>query len=121
MKSKITIQHLDQTHLNLLKAFSEPRTYNTAQELIYEGQVPHAGYVLLEGEIHIIKRKKVIQKLTPNTLFGVNELMNKLPFKFTIKITPKSKVFILDRSTVIEITKDLGNNQLPEVFKEVSA
>lgn len=121
MSKNLVIEHIDPFNLQLLQKFSDPCLYQSETELIYEGQIPFAGYLLLEGEIQFIKRKTIFQKILPGTLFGVSELMENRPLKFTVKILPGSKVCILDRSTVKEILKTIQSENLPNVFKEISA
>ncbi len=121
MRKNLIIDQLDEYHVNLFKNMSAPRLYQTKTELIYENQIPHAGYLLVEGEIHFIKRKTIFQKIRPGTLFGVCELMHNLPLKFTVKIMPNSKVCILDKSTVKEILTELEKEKLPLTFKQISA
>lgn len=121
MRKNLIIDQLDEHHIELLKNMSAPQLYQTETELIYENQIPHAGYLLVEGEIHFIKRKTIFQKIKPGTLFGVCELMHNSPLKFTVKIMPNSKVCILDKSTVKEILSDLEKESLPHTFKAISA
>ena len=121
MKKNLIIDQVTSYHIETLQNFTEPRLYNTATELIYEGQTPHAGYLLVEGEIHFVKRKNVFQKILPGTLFGVTELMNHTPLKFTVKILPGSKVCILDKSTVKEILQEFEQENLPGALRLLSA
>jgi CRP-like cAMP-binding protein len=121
MKKNLIIDKVTSYHIDTLQSFTEPRLYNTTEELIYEGQTPHAGYLLVEGEIHFIKRKSVFQKILPGTLFGVTELMNHTPIKFTVRILPGSKVCILDKSTVKEILESFEQENLPGALRLLSA
>ncbi len=56
MKTRLNIDEITSFHIDTLQGFNEPRIYNTATEIFYEGQIPHAGYLLIEGEIHFIKK-----------------------------------------------------------------
>lgn len=120
MRKKLIIDEVTNYHLEKFSHFTEPRLYQSETEIIYEGQIPHAGYLLVEGEIHFIKRKNVFQKILPGTLFGVTELMNNNPIRFTVKILPGSKVCILDRSTVKEILNQLAPHELPETLQALA-
>jgi CRP-like cAMP-binding protein len=120
MKKKLKIDKVTNYHLEAFQNFTQPCVYNTETELIYEGQTPHAGYLLLEGEILFIKRRITIQNILPGTLFGVTELMNKTPLQFTVKIMPNSKVCILDRSTVQELLKEIESTDLPDTLQELA-
>lgn len=121
MKKNLIIDEVTNYHIETLQAFSEPRIYNTEMDLIYEGQIPHAGYLLVDGEIHFIKRKNVFQKILPGTLFGVTELMSHTPLKFTVRILAGSKVCILDKSTVKEILEEFEREKLPGALRLLSA
>lgn len=118
MNKNLIIDEITNLHLDTLSNYSEPRLYKSESVLIYEGQIPRASYLLVQGEIHFIKRKKIFKRILPGTLFGVAELMNHTPLKFTVKIQPNSKVCILDKSTIIELLKDLDEAQLPRAFKQ---
>lgn len=120
-KKNVILNEVKSYQVETLQNFSTPQTFNTSTELIYEGQIPMAGYLLIEGEIHFLKRKTVFQKILPGTLFGVSELMSHTPIKFTVKILPGSKVCILDRSTVKELLEFKDKDDLPSVFKDLPA
>lgn len=121
MKKELVIDKVTSFHIDKVQNFTEPRLYQTESDLIYEGQIPHVGFLLIEGEIHFMKRKKIIQKILPGTLFGVMELMSNTPIKYTVKILPNSKVCILDRSTVREIIDSFESSDLPETFLAIIA
>lgn len=120
MNKKLKIDKVTNYHLETFQNFSEPRVYNSEAVLIYEGQTPHAGYLLIEGEIHFIKKKNIIQKLLPGTLFGAFELMNRAPFKYTVKILANSRVCILDRSTVQELVDAIEADELPLTLQNLA-
>lgn len=117
MTRKANLELINSTQIECLSQFSEPRTYQTETEIIYEGHVPHAGFLLVEGSISFYRNKKLISKLESGSLFGIAELMAHTPFPYTAVITPGSKVAILDRSTVLELkNKAKELSQLPEVI-----
>jgi CRP-like cAMP-binding protein len=107
MSKKANLELIDHAQISSLIQFSEPRVYNAETELIYQGHVPHAGFLLIEGTIRFLKNKKVIHEVETGGLFGVIELMGHKPFPYTAVITPGSKVAILDRSTILEL-KDVA-------------
>ena len=121
MKNNIIIDILPAKYIENLLSHCKPSTYNTESELIYEGHIPTAGYLLLDGEINFVKRKRVIQTIKSGTLFGVIELMESSPLKYSVKITPNSKVCILDKSTVKELLEKLSKDELPHIFKSLVA
>lgn len=103
MKKVKDIYSVSQEQLSFLLNYLSPRKFNVTEELVYEGHVPFAGYVLLEGKITIEKRKKVIATVPINGLVGVSELLDHLPLPFTLKIHANSQALILDKSSVSEM------------------
>lgn len=121
MKSQFAINSLEEKYIKLLKNLCPPRVYNAESELIYEGHVPTAGYLLLDGEIHFLKRKRVVETAKSGSLFGVSELMNHTPLKYTVRIQPGSKVCILDKSSIKELLNEMSDGDLPDIFKDLVA
>lgn len=121
MNKAFVISKLESRYIEKLKSLSPPRVYNTESELIYEGHSPTAGYLLIEGEIHFLKRKRLVKTALSGSLFGIIELMNHTPIKYTARIQEGSKVCILDKSTIKELLKEIEDNELPEIFRELVA
>lgn len=121
MKSSIIIDQLAPKHIETLSLACPPKVFNTETEIIYEGHVPTAGYLLLEGEIQFLKRKRIVKVVQAGTIFGVSELMNNTVLKYTVKILQNSKVCILDRSTVKELLQNLKTEELPHILRSVVA
>lgn len=96
---------LTQEQINFLKTFGPPRLYQMTESLVYEGQTPVAGYVLLEGKITVEKRGHILQEIAEKSMICVQELIANIPLKYTIKIYPQSSVLILDKSSVFDILK----------------
>lgn len=111
------IDKLTSEHAAALLKVCPPCLYPIDSDLVHEGHVPMAGYYLLEGEIKLVKNKKVIKTLGAGTLFGVHEILNKLPIKYSIKIQGNSKVCVLDRSTVKELLHRIEQNEFPRIFE----
>ncbi len=98
-----------------LKHFIEERLYKRDADIIYKGHIPQCGFILKEGEITLRTSKNKYFKLTEGSLIGVKELMNCRPFKFDANIKSDSIVYILDRSTIVEILKS-NNKTLSKLF-----
>lgn len=109
MKTKKIGKALSLETIEFVKQYSDPRVYQTEAEIIYEGQIPNAGYVVVDGEIFLYKKRKIIHSIKEGTVFGVTELMNNNPFDYTAKIKPYSTVCILDKSTVKDILENMQN------------
>lgn len=121
MRNNIVVDILPEKYLDNLLKHCPVSTYQTETEIIYEGHMPNAGYLLIEGEINFLKRKRIIHTIGPGTLFGVCELMDKSKIQYTVKISKNSKVCILDKSTVKELLEKLSEDELPHIFKSLVA
>lgn len=117
MKQTMIVDKLLTEHIDALIRFCTPRLYQTETEIIYEGHVPSAGYLILEGNAKLVKKKKIKQTLQPGSLFGIHELLNKVPLSYNVKISPNSKVCILDKSTVRELLHRIELNEFPRIFE----
>ncbi len=91
---------LEEHELGFLKEHFQEQVYNTSTELFYEGHIPHVGYVLLDGNVILGKRKKIKDELVPGTVLGVRELVNNIPVPYFARIYSGSKVYIVDRSSI---------------------
>jgi CRP-like cAMP-binding protein len=121
MKSPFIVNKLDDQTIKQFTEICPPRIFNTETEIIYEGHIPTAGYLLLEGKVHFVKRKRVVQIVGANCIFGISELMNNQPLKYTVRIEPGAQVCILDKSSIKEILSLYSIEQLPKIFKELVA
>ena len=119
MKNAFVISKLDSSQILKMVKLSPPRLFNTESEIIYEGHVPTAGYLLIEGEIQFLKNKRLVQTIKEGALFGVNELMNNCPIKYTVRIIRNSKVCILDKSTIRDILDLEEAQELPQVIRDL--
>lgn len=121
MKRTTTIDLSENKFIERLKILCPPSVYNTESEIIYEGHVPTAGYLLIEGEIHFLKRKRVVETAKGGSLFGISELMNHTALNYTVRIQPGSKVCILDKSTIKELLNSIEESYLPDFLKDLVA
>lgn len=102
----LEVYPLNSEEVAFLLAQIPARQFNVEEALIYAGQVPLAGYVLLEGKITIEKRGSPPRDIPVNSLICVRELLNDMPIRQTVKIASGSKAIILDKSTVLEIMEN---------------
>lgn len=95
-----------------------PYRYNSQAHLFYDGQIPIVAYLVLEGEIHLTKNRKLKHIVGPGEILGLNEIADHKPLNFTAQIMPKTQVVFIDRSTIKEIlNQNLAN--LKTVFEEL--
>ena len=107
---------LSSEQLEALSKVCRPCLFQTESEIIYEGHTPIAGYCIIQGEVEFYKKKKLINKIGAGNMFGVHELLNSMPLKYTAKIKPNSTVCILDKSTIKELLHRIEQNDFPRIF-----
>lgn len=115
--SKINSIKLEQNLIADIKKISPQAKFSISSSLFYEGQVPIAAYLLLEGHIQFLKNKKIKQILKPGTLIGLSELMTNFPIDYEAIINEESKICYLDKSTILEIIHG-EDSSLSNLFKK---
>ncbi|MBI2519105.1 MAG: Crp/Fnr family transcriptional regulator [Bdellovibrio sp.] len=89
---------------DFLQNHHQKQLFKSSTEIIYQGHVPTAAYVLLKGEIEIYKGKRRIETLRgPNIIIAANELVHDLAYPYSIAIKSLSETYILCRSSIKEI------------------
>ncbi len=101
--------HLEPALIEKYADILEGCTYGANTPLFYEGHVPIVAFIILSGQVHFSKRKKVVQTLCAGSLIGMNLLLNHAPSIYTAIAEAESKVLFLDRSTLLEMT-ELADN-----------
>lgn len=117
MKQTMIVDKLIRDQIEALLKFCNPRVFKTETDLIYEGHIPIAGYLILEGNAKLVKKKKVTKILDEGNLFGIHELLNNIPIKYGVQISSNSKLCILDKSTVKELIHRIELNEFPRIFE----
>lgn len=98
--------------LKFSKTF-EVLTFKNDFDLVYEQQVPTTGILLLEGEINLIKNAKIIQKITPGHLLGVNQLLTEKSVNYGCRVKANSKIILLGKSEVLAYVKNKKSELFP--------
>ena len=111
------MDRLSKNEIQAILDHVEPRLYATMTEIIYEGQIPNVGYLVVDGRIDLIKKKRPQSSLMEGQIFGVGELMRNHPFRYTAIIHPGSKVCILDRSTIKELLEEFKDAEVLKYFE----
>ncbi len=89
-----------------LQRHNEKTFFQKTTDIIYEGHLPMAAYVLLKGEMQIRKGRRIARTINEsNIIIGARELMNKKPFPYSISIKASSETYILCRSSLEEALK----------------
>lgn len=112
---KFVIEEVTPKQFEELSKLTDCRFYKEESILIYEGHTPFVGYVLVDGKVEILKKNKIVSTISPLTLFAVNELINHAPVNFTVRVSPESKVLIMDKSTIHEIQKICSQKEIKEL------
>jgi signal-transduction protein with cAMP-binding, CBS, and nucleotidyltransferase domain len=115
MKKRARI--LTTEELNMLKQRYTALKFNNDFELVYDSQIPNTGIVLLQGQIALLKRKKVKDVLPPGTLLGVSNLINNLPMNVDCKLLGNSEVIMLNKSEILEALNN-QDSELYQIIKE---
>lgn len=91
-----------------------PKKYFRDSVLFYEGHVPHACYLLCEGEIVLTKRKKVKLVVSPKHIVGFLNFQQQTESAFTAHVKAGSVLYIIDKSTFVEL-KDCQDDELKSI------
>lgn len=120
MKEQNSFQKLELDTIGKLKELASIHDYNVQADLYYDGQTPVVAYLLLDGNIKILKNKKMKTNLDPGHLIGVKELFHHTPCHHDAKISANSSVCFIDRSTLNEIiSSNQEDPRLQKIFSEI--
>lgn len=100
------IVRLNPKEIALLKENFESLKFQNDFDIVYEAQVPTAGLILLEGEINLLKKKKVCGSVLPMTLVGMQQLMTNIPMKVGMRILSNSELLVLHKSEIMKALED---------------
>ncbi|MGE3608306.1 MAG: hypothetical protein AB7I27_01870 [Bacteriovoracaceae bacterium] len=85
---------------------------------VYESQTPNFVCVLLEGEMHVIKKRKKIEVINSGNLIGLENLLKNKKFKSDIWVSPNSVLVLLGKTEIIQALKE-KQCKLYHLIKEV--
>lgn len=91
------------------------RVFSRGAVLFYEGHIPHACYLLLSGEVQLLKKNKLEMKVKPGHIVGFSDFDQQNCSKYSAVITAGSRVFIIDRSTFLEL-KESSDFDLQQII-----
>ena len=105
---KIFVDHLEQ------------RTYKASEDLFYEGHVPTAGYIFVDGKLKVGKRNRVHKEIDPGSIFGIKELLLDKPASYFARVYPGSSMYIIDRSSLNELKEhDTHSGMIHNILNKV--
>jgi len=93
---------IDKKILNLLTKNCRSFIYEREEYIVYAGQIPKVAFIFINGEAEV-RLSRCRKLLRPMSIIGFNELMLRKPYKYTIRIFPKTKLLIIDNSSLEKI------------------
>lgn len=93
---------LSEEEITTLKELQPPLFFQNDFDLVYESQVPNVGLVFLQGEVKLLKKKKVLDSLPIGSMVGLYHLIHNTPLPMGIKICKNSSVLMLEKSAILE-------------------
>lgn len=97
---------LTPSQIKIIYDHFEKLSFNTDFDFVYEHQVPNSAIMLLDGELLLLKKNKIVDSIKPGILLGVHQLLNNEPVKFACKIARQSKAILLNKSALLDIVKN---------------
>jgi len=85
---------------------SHTKKYSTESPLFYEGQIPVVAYLIVDGAIQLLKKKKIKYTIKAGNIIGIDELLKNIPSKLSAKALAETTLCFLDKSTLKEILND---------------
>lgn len=106
---------LNTKELNLLIKKFGVLNFPNEFDLIYENQIPNTGIALVNGELVLNKKSKIIETLKPGHMLGIYELINSQPLKHGLKVMADSVIVLINRSDLLEVFAT-EEKELVEIF-----
>jgi len=104
MKKKM--KKLEPNQIKCLSENFKEIVFNNDFDFVYEEQVPNSAILLLDGELLLCKKNKIIESIHPGSLLGAYQLLHNEPVKLACKIGRKSKAILLNKTALLESLKD---------------
>jgi len=114
---KNRIKKLTSEEIEILKHHFQSLKFNNDFDLVYETQVPNTGIVLLDGELELIKKKKIKSTVRPGNMLGIYKLLKNEPSELGCKVKGNSELLIIQKSDLMEALSD-KNSELYAIIKE---
>lgn len=102
-----------------IKSIAENHIYTVSSDLYYEDQTPVVAYLLLKGEVSLVKRRRKSILVKPGSLFGLKELILHEPSLYGAHIKAGSEVCFIDRSLIKEIIEFEIDEDLKDIFEHL--
>ena len=75
------------------------KTFEAGETLLHEGRRAGVMYVLIEGEVEILKRDVQINVVSePGSIFGEISVLLNVPHMATVKATKRTRLHVVDKA-----------------------
>lgn len=114
MKKKIKKLTIDE--LDILKSMFNTMSFSKAFNLVYEKQIPNTGIALVSGEIHLCRKSKILEIITPGCLLGVHYILNNEPVSLSCKVAENSNIILINKPDLLAAIED-DESDLHKIIK----
>jgi CRP-like cAMP-binding protein len=115
---KIHFVNLSEKAIKCLKKIATFKRYSEDSPLHYQGQIPIVAYLIVKGNILLLKNSEIYHKLTKGYIIGYRELCLNAPSMFTAEVLGNTELCYIDKSTLLEI-KNSKNTEIHLLYLEL--
>ena len=104
------IEKFNDQELALLLVHLDVLSFANDFDLVYEKQIPNTGVAVVEGEVLITKRSRLVETVSSGGIICVSQLYYQEPVKLGARVKKNSRVILIGRSDIEEALrhKDSG-------------
>lgn len=122
MTAKILKQNIIEVNDKIIariKALAENHIYTVDSHLYYEGQTPIVAYLLVAGDVNLIKSRRKSIPVEEGCIFGLYELICCKDSVYGAHIKGGSEVYFINRSLLKEIIDLEADQDLKRIFENL--
>ena len=112
------VKKLSKEQLKSLKKIGDVHKYQKSTHLFYENQTPIVAYLIIKGEVKLMRGSSLCKTLAPGTLFGVKHLLDHSRTTVSAIVQEGSEICFLGLSTIREAL-DKGVGEMATLFEEL--
>ncbi len=113
--------HLSEEQLGFLASLFENRLFHKGDAVIMQNEVGDGMYVIIFGEVEVVRDGQVLTTLTTNDFFGEMALVADEPRSANVTVTSDDlSAFYLSRKAFKAIKDDLGDEVKLEILRRIS-
>ncbi len=112
---------VDSKFLSLIKKVYPVQTFSESA-IVYEGHVPNACFIVIEGDVFLTIKKSKKLLLQKGKMIGFKELIEQKECKFTVQVANKAQLCVVDKTSILEHLKNAKTkkvNDLDHYFLEL--